>query len=138
MAIPSGSYRNSFGSHKPRPFPAAPPKSKRREIYTIVGQTLESVNAMRILEADSIETAVLDSTQPLQRFVFNNYKFIDGKLLPSNIKENYLYINGVYIKKTNYIVYEENTNLIAELTSWLGYRIEQNWTITIRIRTKST
>jgi len=137
MAIPSGSYRVATNPTRPAPFPPAPPKSRRNEIYSIVNQQFGNIASERVLIADSIEIAVEDPLFPLQKFIFNNYRFVTGDLLPVNIKENYLYINAIYVKKINYRVYESGVNLVAELTNWLGYLIEPHWEVTIRIKTSS-
>jgi len=132
MAIPSGSYRVSMKSTRPQPFPAPPPKSKRREINTIIKNTAGNITQERVFTFDSLTT--VDANQNLIKIYFTPAKFINGKLQPSNIKENYLYVNGVYVKKNKYIIYEEDTSLVVEVVSNIGYRILPDWDIRLRIR----
>lgn len=111
-------------------FPAPPPKSKRQEINMIVTDTITRSGGERILTFDTF----VRTTGNLAKIYFTPAEFSWGKLQPSNIKENYLYVNGVYIKKKYYTVYEEDTSLVVELIDDLGYRLELSYDIKLRIR----
>lgn len=132
MAIPSGSYRvsvNHIETTLRQPKPTS--LSNRNSIRLLVDNTLSRIANDTVITFNDITR--LDGN--LVKIYFTPAALSIGKLQPSNIKENYLYINGVYIKKRHYRVYEEDTSLVVELVNDLGYRIEQSYDIKLRIRT---
>ncbi len=118
------------GADRLKPFPPPPVKSKRREINQIITNTFSNINQERVLSFDTL----VHLGGNLAKIYFTPAEFIWGKLRPSNIKENYLYVNGVYIKKGNYIIYEEDASLVVEVVQDLCYRLDPNWDIRLRIR----